>query len=482
MAPATPPVDQPGNAAHQFPTIKFVQKADEDLDLSLPVSGLDEVKERKKLLELLAIAKLRVHDLHHKVQTKAQAQGKPVDWAPELEDVSESVLGMIGLKKPATSRARTLSPVSPGSTLTNATQESGSETPGTSVSSPWSPDKAARGQPVEIQTLEDLQETAVSPKLEDWCQACGPHSAPTPLSAREPYSRDTRVSYPLLPSGMSSLGSRSVQHQAVMPSWSFRTVVPPASPRVMVHRVVVPAVAPPTFRPVSPTLTSRPPVPMVHATSFSARVPPGTPLNMAGITLSKTLSAPGLPMTLREISPPVRRPSPTRPFLEVLDQGRRVALAHVYTYHAPFSPVVRYIAGEEHFVIPAGWAGMRTRSGLLLWFELVEDEGLAAALPKLVVGQSDLSMALSRPNGTRAGEVLLTKQHPCHLGTLQTLRCDNTMVISPKGSFGPGARVALSLGAAATPRVESFMGTEQAVDNLLKVWLSSWEPEALGNR
>ncbi|CAE7454846.1 UBP18 [Symbiodinium necroappetens] len=126
--------------------------------------------------------------------------------------------------------------------------------------------------------------------------------------------------------------------------------------------------------------------------SFSALLPGAHVVQSVGKTLQRvetaavasrqavrqTVDGAGPPGTNEQTSPATS--GKTRPTFDLLLSGTRCAKCKVYLYQAPFSPAVRYVDGEELFAVPAGWAILRTRGGLLLWLELSEDANLLEAI------------------------------------------------------------------------------------------------------
>lgn len=194
--------------------------------------------------------------------------------------------------------------------------------------------------------------------------------------------------------------------------------------------------------------------------------------------------------------------------------GKKCASGRPHLYEAPFSPSLCYKDGEEFFRIPAGWAAMRTKAGLLLWFELTEDQTLSEAVknlaqapqgtsaggrqssPQRSISLKDGESGRRRTTSTRlAAPFALTLQLPASSSTATSnatrqaptaaspttlvarargscsidgpvrLPIDDVMVLHPTGGGGVGIRAALSLAEGA--------GAKGGVDGALKVWISS---------
>jgi len=178
--------------------------------------------------------------------------------------------------------------------------------------------------------------------------------------------------------------------------------------------------------------------------------------------------------------------------LEFVHLRKVCAQARVYLYQAPFSPSVRYADGTEVFLIPAGWALMRSRAGLLVWLELFDDAALVDVVMDLA---SSVSPGKSRPSaGPRTGSPSPSKR-PAQLlvsfpaagaaaatagsgggsaafgqaeircsraGVLEQasrVAAEDTIVLRVSGNSGLGFRAPLGA---------SF-------DETFKAWLSEWE-------
>lgn len=165
-----------------------------------------------------------------------------------------------------------------------------------------------------------------------------------------------------------------------------------------------------------------------------------------------------------------------RPTLELVYGDRVCARARVHLYQAPFSPCVRYLCGEEHFVVPAGWAVARSRNGLLVWLELLDDIGLLAATRELIgrtpeasgvkgpAVSTSLALRLAVPAGCVLGQVEIVNPSACVANVLVRVPCEDLIVIRPGGSVSIGLRALLSAGSCGT-----------LFDGIFKAWLSAWD-------
>ncbi|CAE7245733.1 UBP18 [Symbiodinium natans] len=195
-----------------------------------------------------------------------------------------------------------------------------------------------------------------------------------------------------------------------------------------------------------------------------------------------------------------------RPTLDLMLSGTRCAKCRVYLYQAPFSPAVRYVDGEELFAVPAGWAVLRTRAGLLLWLELSDDTRLLEALKaaekpqapegrqgatasrssskdRVPRGRKSMSPSASRRLLPLAFTVSLVELHSegashqlavrsrgcCAIDSLVSVPCEDVMVLQPQGGGGRGIRASLSM------LSEGIAKT--SVDAAFKAWLSSWSSQ-----
>eukprot|EP00435_Cladocopium_sp_Y103_P039695 s994_g10.t1 len=193
--------------------------------------------------------------------------------------------------------------------------------------------------------------------------------------------------------------------------------------------------------------------------------------------------------------------------------GKKCASGRPHLYEAPFSPSLCYKDGEEFFRIPAGWAGLRTKAGLLLWFELTEDQTLSEAIknltqapqctsaggrqssPQRSISLKDGESGRRRTTSTRLAPFALALQLPasatatastatrqaapppspttlvarargsCSIDGPVRLPIDDVMVLHPTGGGGVGIRAAVSLAEGA--------GAKGGVDGAFKVWISS---------
>lgn len=199
--------------------------------------------------------------------------------------------------------------------------------------------------------------------------------------------------------------------------------------------------------------------------------------------------------------------------------GKKCATARPHLYEAPFSPSLCYKDGDEFFRIPAGWAAMRTKAGLLLWFELTEDQTLSEAVknlaqapqsssnggrqssPQRSISLKDGESGRRRTTSTRLAPFALTLQLPapattekpatrqaataapsaapsatlvarargsCSIDGPVRLPIDDVMVLHPTGGGGVGIRAALSVAEGA-----GAAGAKGSVDGAFKGWISS---------
>eukprot|EP00931_Biecheleriopsis_adriatica_P007637 TRINITY_DN108901_c0_g1_i1.p1 TRINITY_DN108901_c0_g1~~TRINITY_DN108901_c0_g1_i1.p1 ORF type:complete len:526 (+),score=69.78 TRINITY_DN108901_c0_g1_i1:34-1578(+) len=208
--------------------------------------------------------------------------------------------------------------------------------------------------------------------------------------------------------------------------------------------------------------------------------------------------------------------------LELLQSGNLCARSRAYLYQAPFSPSMRYIDGEEFFVVPEGWGVLRTKCGLLLWLELMDDERLATIVADMEASSTDASAkGGTRPEGATppAGGKALTKERDarrsksatppppaprrlqtalvlrlpatdgslrseltarsrgcCNTNTLLRLPCEDVLVLHPTGGKGTGIRAALTV-ASDGSKSGADVTAKNGVDIPLKAWLSAWETQ-----
>lgn len=199
--------------------------------------------------------------------------------------------------------------------------------------------------------------------------------------------------------------------------------------------------------------------------------------------------------------------SQIQPQIDVMLSGSLCAKARVYLYQAPFTPSVRYVDGEEFVVLPAGWAVIRTKGGLLLWLELFDDVQLSEAVldmegtapssaletpptgskPELREKGARRSKSVTPPpqaprrlqpavtlqlpavDGGMRCQLITRSRSSCKCDTLIKLLCEDLMVLHPNESQGNGIRMSL-VGNQAE-------GGRSSPDNALKSWLSSWDTQ-----
>lgn len=184
-----------------------------------------------------------------------------------------------------------------------------------------------------------------------------------------------------------------------------------------------------------------------------------------------------------------------RPLIEIVGGGRMYARARVYLYHAPFSPSVCFANGSEHFILPGGWAVLRSHQGLLVWLELLDDVGIgdmflditaASPAPSLplaapavrgscspmpcMVGnvdtESTIALRLPAPAGGALGGVEIHQIRVCAVECMIRLPCEDMMVLHPRSIAACGLRALLGSGPGRT-----------TFDCIFKAWLSSWEAQ-----
>jgi len=184
-----------------------------------------------------------------------------------------------------------------------------------------------------------------------------------------------------------------------------------------------------------------------------------------------------------------------KPLVEFMHAGLLCARARVYLYQAPFSPSVCYARGTEYFMLIAGWGMVRSRQGLLIWLELLDDLCLADLLPAQTPptglgggsaplahervtgaaasyaaqgGETDSTFALRLPAaaGLALGQVDIHQLRSCAVDSMIRVPCEDVMVLHPQDSAGGGLKASLGSG----PGRQSF-------DGMFKAWLSSWEAQ-----
>jgi len=189
--------------------------------------------------------------------------------------------------------------------------------------------------------------------------------------------------------------------------------------------------------------------------------------------------------------------SPIPFMLDILQGKRIVARGRVYLYQAPFAPSVRYTNGGEYFVLPRGWAIMRSRQGLLVWVELLEDGLLQEFVRELVTGDQSsptrglragpsvragspykrpisqqLLLSLPTPAGGILGQLEIRSPRACTADLAVRVSCEDSMVLHPTLAVGSDAPEA-HLGLRAT--LGPVAGSTSGFDELIKAWLSALE-------
>merc|ERR1719229_1157992 len=138
--------------------------------------------------------------------------------------------------------------------------------------------------------------------------------------------------------------------------------------------------------------------------------------------------------------------------VDLVHRGRTCARGRVHLYKAPFAPSVRYIQGEERFLLPAGWAVLRSRHGLLAWLELVDDIVLqnvaseVAGEPSPMTGGSpdaalsaianSLICQLPASTGGVFGQACVRCPYAVAVDAPILVPCEDVVVLHPRGSEG----------------------------------------------
>lgn len=184
--------------------------------------------------------------------------------------------------------------------------------------------------------------------------------------------------------------------------------------------------------------------------------------------------------------------------IDILQAKRACARAYVYLYRPPFEPSIRYVNGGEYFVVPRGWALIRSRHGMLVWLELVDDGMLPDAILELLSGNSPvsrswagggaragspspfrrpgpLSLSLPAASGGVLGQLDIRTPRACPADVAVRVPCEDVLVMRPGLSSAADDADApeSQLGLRAT--VGSDSASAPCFDELLKAWLSSWE-------
>jgi len=192
------------------------------------------------------------------------------------------------------------------------------------------------------------------------------------------------------------------------------------------------------------------------------------------------------------VQPPGRdRHTLVKSMVEIVDGVRTRAHGRIYLYQAPFTPSVRYKDGIERFVLPAGWAVLRSRHGLLMWVELLDDLSLREVALELVGattldgsaalgagappptpatgGGRMLGLRLPGAVGGLFGQVDLQVPRACAVDAPICVPCEDVMVLHPSGSVGEGLRGRLTVASSGPESV--------SLDDIFKSWLSAWDAQ-----
>jgi len=162
--------------------------------------------------------------------------------------------------------------------------------------------------------------------------------------------------------------------------------------------------------------------------------------------------------------------SMVRSTVEITLKENVKARARVYLYQAPFAPSVLFVRGMELFALPPGWGVLRSKKGLLVWLELIEDSSLRDAMAReaLALGSSSstsLAMRMRPPEGSSSSStsVDLRILRSCGMDAPIQIPTEDVAVINPRGE-GEGVWAALGTSASGA----SF-------DSTFLAWLSAWE-------
>jgi len=233
-----------------------------------------------------------------------------------------------------------------------------------------------------------------------------------------------------------------------------------------------------------------------HWTTASASASSGS-----GPTRSIDASARGTPLT-RGPSPESRRKSAakkeenskahahggslgwnsqTNSGLEILHGKKLCASAKVYLYQAPFSPSVRYVDGAETFLLPAGWAVLRSRLGLLVWLELLEDASFEALLSDFASSSPPKPKqgGLSRPGSPISSRrslqfnLRLPPAGPKALASQVEVKCSRVGPLDQACRIPAEDALVLRLSGGTALGFRATLPS--TVDETFKVWLSDWE-------
>lgn len=144
--------------------------------------------------------------------------------------------------------------------------------------------------------------------------------------------------------------------------------------------------------------------------------------------------------------------------VELVRAGRVVSKGLCFLNQAPFTPSVFHERGAEHYVVPGGWGVLRSRGGILIWLELMDDSvfkdavqqgqalasGTVYAPPQPIqafdAGQFLLQLAGQNPmadseNGKgSARKVDVTILGKCEVEGPIRIPCQDVAIILPKGT------------------------------------------------
>lgn len=175
--------------------------------------------------------------------------------------------------------------------------------------------------------------------------------------------------------------------------------------------------------------------------------------------------------------------------LEIMSSKKVVAKAYVYLYQAPFTPSVKYSEGDEVFLLPAGWALLRSRAGMLVWLELFDDAALAELLAELAGASSaapsgTISPSRSRSStGPRTSSTPTGKRSAALALSFPDVMGNEPVQVELRGARAGPAESAVRLAAEDHLVLRAGGGNSLGLraplaanlDEVLKGWLSEWE-------
>lgn len=175
--------------------------------------------------------------------------------------------------------------------------------------------------------------------------------------------------------------------------------------------------------------------------------------------------------------------------LEITSSKKVVAKAYVYLYQAPFTPSVKYSEGAEVFLLPAGWALLRSRGGMLVWLELFDDAALAELLAELAGASSAASSGTITPSrsrsstGPRASSTPVGKRSAALALSFPDVMGNEPVQVELRGARAGPAESAVRLAAEDHLVLRAGGGNSLGLraplaanlDEVLKGWLSEWE-------